>query len=250
MAETASLFSPEHQSAITDLAYPSMPLLSQEEVEEELHAIEQTAVKEREIPLEELQRRHKVRRTSKQPVNNPPTCVSVEIHPVPAEYQESAKDSQAAHRRVTSSSPAATVVKSSQPVATVMQRDPEPSATASRHTTSPAARRGSPAPRERRGSPKPRSTSRSYTRSRSPVRSRRGGPGRGSAWFNRSRSPGRGEWRSTLRPSPGRPARQDRGRHEWRRDDRQEHRERDSAAEPASAQLLAAIRDLVIRVCD
>ena len=206
--------------------------------------------RERAIPLEELQRRHKVRRTSKQPAINPPARVAVEIHPVPTDCGSAARDGQAAHRRVTSSSPSTTVVKSNQPVATVMQREPESSATASGHTISPAARRGSPAPRERRGSSKPRSTSRSYTRSRSPVRSRRGGSGHGQAWFNRSRSPGRGEWRSTLRVTPGRTAPQERGRNEWRRDDRQEHRERDSAAEPASAQLLAAIRDLVSRVRD
>ena len=211
-AETAWLVSPEHQSAITELAYPEMPQLSQEEVEEELHAIDQTAVRKRVIPLEELQRRHKVKRTSKQPAINPPARVAVAIHPVPTDYGSAARDSQAAHRRVTSSSPATTVVKSNQPVATVMQREPESSATASRHTTSPAARRGSPAPKERRGSPKPRSTSRSYTRSRSPVRNRRGGPGRAPIWLNRPRSPERGEWRSTLRPSPGRPAPQDRGK--------------------------------------
>ena len=47
VAETASPFSPEHQSALTDLAYPSMPHLSSEEVEQELQAIEETTVKER-----------------------------------------------------------------------------------------------------------------------------------------------------------------------------------------------------------
>ena len=243
----------------------------------DLHAIERTAVREREISLEELQRRHKVRRTTKQPVINPPARTAVEIHPVPTDYGSAARDGQATHRWVTSSSPATKVVKSNQLVATVMQREPEPSATASRHTTSPAARRGSPAPRERRGSPNPRSTSRSYTRSRSPVRSRRGGSGHGQAWSYRSRSPAcpeqrstlrvtpgraapqergrpqspeRGERRSTLRATPGRSAQQERHRSEWRRDDRQEHGERDSAAEPASAQLLAAIRDLVSRVRD
>ena len=176
--------------------------------------------------------------------------IKKKIHPVPIDYGSAARDGHAPHRGVTSSSPAATVVKSNQPAATVMQRKPEPSATASRHTTSPAARRGSPAPRERRGSSRPRSTSRSYTRSRSPVRSRRGGSGDGQAWFNRPQSPERGQRRSTLRVTPGRSAQQERHRSEWRRDDRQEHGERDSAAEPASAQLLAAIRDLVSRVRD
>ena len=103
--------------------------------------------REREISLEELQRRHKVRRTTKQPVINPPARTAVEIHPVPTDYGSAARDGQAAYRGLTSSSSATTVVKSNQPVATVMQREPEPSATASRHTTSPAARRGSPAPR-------------------------------------------------------------------------------------------------------
>ena len=248
-----------------------------------LHAIERTAVREREISLEELQRRHKVRRTTKQPVINPPARTAVEIHPVPTDYGSTdygsaARDGQAAYRGLTSSSSATTVVKSNQPVATVMQREPEPSATASRHTTSPAAWRGSPAPRERRGSPRPRSTSRSYTRPRSPVSSRRGGSGHGHAWSYRSRSPARaeqkstlrvtpgraappergrpqspergGDRRSTLRVTPGRSAQQERHRSEWRRDDRQEHGERDSAAEPASVQLLAAIRDLVSRVRD
>ena len=70
VAETASLLSPEHQSALTDLAYPSMPQMSPEEVEQERQAIEETTVKEREIPLEELQRRYKVKRAPRQPDNN------------------------------------------------------------------------------------------------------------------------------------------------------------------------------------